>query len=341
MNPLESWTEEQRSAYLYRACAIAESGTRRAELFARLAGEAEAQATIWRAQLTARGNPAPGPYQPDTRTRLVAGMVKTLGPRKLRRVLAAMKVRGMATYIGAAREDAHARVALEHRHRTLGGGGNLRAAVFGVSDGLVSNTALIMGFAGATFDPRVVLMAGVAGLCAGAFSMASGEYVSVRSQRELYEHQIALERHELVHYPEAEAQELALIYAAKGVPPKEATRLAQKIIADPEHALDTLAREELGLNPAELGSPWSAAASSFFAFATGALIPLAPFIFAPFDQALVVSMSASVISLFGTGAVLSLFTGRSALYAGFRMLGLGSIAAGLTFGIGRLFGVVA
>lgn len=345
MNPLESWTEEQRSAYLYRACAIAESGTSRAELFVRLAGEAEAQATIWRAQLTARGNPAPGPYQPDTRTRLVAGMVKTLGPRKLRRVLAAMKVRGMAIYIGATREDGHGLpkpgAALEHRHRTLGGGGNLRAGVFGVSDGLVFNAALIMGFAGATSDPRVVLMAGVAGLCAGAFSMASGEYVSVRSQRELYEHQIAIERHELLHYPEAEAQELALIYAAKGVPHKEATRLAQKIIADPEHALDTLAREELGLNPAELGSPWSAAASSFVAFAAGALIPLAPFLIAPFDSALLTSMSASAISLFGIGAVLSLFTGRSALYAGLRMLALGSIAAGLTFGIGRLFGVVA
>lgn len=345
MNPLESWTEEQRSAYLYRACAIAESSTRRADLFVRLAGEAEAQATIWRAQMTARGNPAPGPYQPDTRTRLVAGMVKALGPRKLRRVLAAMKVRGMAIYIGATREDEHGLpkpgAALEYRHRTLGGSGNLRSSVFGVSDGLVLNAALIMGFAGATSDPRVVLMAGVAGLCAGAFSMATGEYVSVRSQRELYEHQIALERHELLQYPDAEAQELALIYAAKGVPHKEAARLAQKVVADPEHALDTLAREELGLNPAELGSPWGSATSAFLAFASGALIPLAPFFFGPFDRALLASMCASAIALFGIGAVLSLFTGRNGLYAGLRMLALGSLAAGLTFGIGRAFGVGA
>ena len=147
---------------------------------------------------------------------------------------------------------------IEHRHRGLGGGGNLRAAVFGVNDGLVSNASLILGIAGANPDPHVVLLAGVAGMAAGAFAMAAGEYVSVRSQRELFEYQIGLERDELEEYPEAEAQELALIYAAKGVPPKEARQLADKLVADPEHALDTLAREELGLNPEELGSPWGA-----------------------------------------------------------------------------------
>ena len=344
MNPLESWTEEQRSAFLYRACAEAESGTRRSELFRRLAGEAEAQAAIWRAQLTARGHPAPGPYAPDARTRLVARLVRTLGPRRLRRVLAAMKVRGMAIYATGSVDDGHGPTrpaGVEHRHRSLGGGGNLRAAVFGISDGLVSNASLIMGFAGATSDARVVLVAGVAGLCAGAFSMASGEYVSVRSQRELYEHQIALERSELAQYPEAEAQELALIYAAKGIPQQEATRLAQKIVADPEHALDTLAREELGLNPAELGSPWGAAASSFLAFAAGAFVPLAPFLTMAFDRALIASVVASAIALFAIGATLSLFTGRSAPYAGGRMLALGAFAAAMTYVIGRLFGVAA
>jgi VIT1/CCC1 family predicted Fe2+/Mn2+ transporter len=342
MNPLESWTEEQRSAFLYRACADAERGSRHGELFARLAGEAEAQAAIWRAQLTARGHPAPGPYAPDTRTRLVARMVHALGPRPLRRVLAAMKVRGMAIYAGPRVDAGHAAPLpggdIEHRHRSLGGGGNLRAAVFGVSDGLVSNAALIMGFAGATSDARVVLVAGVAGLAAGAFSMASGEYVSVRSQRELYEHQIGLERAELAQYPEAEAQELALIYAAKGVPQKQAARLAQRIVADPEHALDTLAREELGLNPAELGSPWGAAASSFLAFGAGALVPLAPFLLLPFDRALFASVGASAVVLFAIGAALSLFTGRNAFYAGFRMLALGAGAAAVTHAIGRLFG---
>src|ERR1700682_43959 len=143
-NPLESWNEEQRSALLYRVCADAEAGTPRAELFHRMAGEAEAQAAIWRAQLTARGHPPPGPYLPDARTRLVAALVRRLGPRRLKSVLAAMKVRGMGIYAGSARRDAgHATpvagTGIELRHRGLGRGGNLRAAVFGVNDGLVSN----------------------------------------------------------------------------------------------------------------------------------------------------------------------------------------------------------
>ncbi|HMA31069.1 MAG TPA: VIT1/CCC1 transporter family protein, partial [Casimicrobiaceae bacterium] len=254
MNPLESWTEEQRSAFLYRACADAESGTVRAELFRRLAGEAEAQAAIWRAQLTARGHPPPGPFVPDARTRLVARLVQWLGPRRLRSVLAAMKVRGMTIYGSAPpSEPGHtaptAGSQFERRHRGLGSGGNLRAAVFGVNDGLVSNASLILGVAGASTDVKVVVLTGVAGMAAGAFAMAAGEYVSVQSQRELYEYQIGLERDELKEYPEAEAQELALIYAAKGLPPRQADRLAKRLVADPEHALDTLAREELGLNP--------------------------------------------------------------------------------------------
>jgi hypothetical protein len=191
MNPLEAWTEEQRSAYLYRVCAEAEAGTRRAELFRRLAGEAEAQAAIWRAQLTAKGLSAPPPFEPDARTRIVARLVGSLGPRRMRGVLSAMKVRGMAIYSGAAaREPGHAAPLpgspVEFRHRALGGGGNLRAAVFGINDGLVSNAALILGVAGANPDPKIVLLTGVAGLAAGAFAMAAGEYVSVRSQRELY-----------------------------------------------------------------------------------------------------------------------------------------------------------
>ena len=344
MNPLLSWSEEQRSAYLYRACAEAESGTVRADLFQRLAGEAEAQAAIWRAQLTARGHPPPPPYRPDSRTQLVARMVKILGPRRMKSVLAAMKVRGMAVYgtsLGA--ETGHAvptaKGGMEHRHRNLGGGGNLRAAVFGVNDGLVSNASLILGVAGASSDPHLVLVSGVAGLAAGAFAMAAGEYVSVRSQRELFEYQISLERDELKQYPEAEAQELALIYAAKGLPQREATKLAKQIVADPEHALDTLAREELGLNPGELGSPIGAAASSFMAFAAGAALPLVPFVFAAGNRALPTSIGVTGVALFAIGATLSLFTGRSAWLSGTRMLFLGALAGAVTFGIGRLFGV--
>ncbi len=344
MNPLESWQEEQRSAFLYRICAEAEAGTTRAEMFRRLAGEAEAQGAIWRAQLTARGHAAPAPYAPDLRTRFVAGLVRRLGPERLKSVLAAMKVRGMAIYgTSLAHEPGHARPTTtsmsEHRHRGLGGGGNLRAAVFGVNDGLVSNASLILGVAGASPDPHTVLLTGIAGMTAGAFAMAAGEFVSVQSQRELYEHQIGLERDELKQYPEAEAQELALIYAAKGLPAKEADRLAQRLIADPEHALDTLAREELGLNPDELGSPWGAAISSFLSFAAGALLPLLPFVFASSTRALPIAIGVTAVALFSVGATLSLFTGRGAVRSGARMLLLGALAGAVTFAIGKLAGV--
>ena len=344
MNPLESWNEEQRWAYLSRACSQAEEGTVRAELFRRLAGEAEAQAAIWRAQLTARGHPAPGPFVPDTRTRMVARLVEWMGPRPLRGVLAAMKVRGMAIYGTSAANDAvHlppvAGGAPERRHRGLGSGGNLRAAVFGVNDGLVSNASLILGVAGASSDPKTIVLAGVAGLAAGAFSMAGGEYVSVRSQRELYEYQIALEREELAQYPEAEAQELAIIYAAKGIPKRQAEQVAQRLVADPEHALDTLAREELGLNPAELGSPIGAGASSFAAFAAGALLPLLPFLFSAGDRALAIAIAVTAVALFSIGATLSLFTGKGALRSGLRMLALGAAAGAVTWTIGKLAGV--
>jgi VIT1/CCC1 family predicted Fe2+/Mn2+ transporter len=343
MNPLESWREEQRAAMLYRACADAERDNARGELFVRLAGEALAQAAIWQAQLTARGSPAPGPYVADRRTRIVARLVGLVGPRRLRPVLSAMKVRGMSIYSqGAAGVDpGHAAPAaggVERRHRGLAGGGNLRAAVFGVSDGLVSNASLIFGVAGASASAPLVVLSGVAGLAAGAFAMAAGEYVSVRSQREFFEYQIGLERDELAQYPDAEAQELALIYAAKGLPRREAERVAQKIVADPEHALDTLAREELGLNPDELGSPFGAAATSWCAFALGAAIPLLPFVLRA-THALAASIASTGAALFAVGAVLSLFTGRHAWRSGLRLLALGAGAGALTWLIGHALGV--
>jgi VIT1/CCC1 family predicted Fe2+/Mn2+ transporter len=342
MNPLDSWAEEQRSAFLYRACADAENGTVRAELFRRLAGEAEAQAAIWRAQLTARGYPAPGPFVPDARTRIVANLVQWLGPRRLKNVLAAMKVRGMAVY-GGGNDDGHgvptALAMLERHHRGLAGGGNLRAAVFGVNEGIVSNAGLILGVAGATNDVRMIVLSGVAGMAAGALAIAAGEYVSVRAQRELYDRQIALERHELAQYPEAEAQELTLIYAAKGLPLKQADRLARRLVADPEHALDTLAREELGVNPRALGSPLLSGLTSLAAFALGAFEPLAPWLFGFGSVALGWMIGVSAACLFAVGAAMSLFTGRSALYSGARMLVIGVVAGAITFGIGHLMGL--
>jgi VIT1/CCC1 family predicted Fe2+/Mn2+ transporter len=221
----------------------------------------------------------------------------------------------------------------------LSGGGNLRAAVFGVNDGLVSNASLILGVAGAAADIGVIVLSGIAGLLAGAFSMAAGEYVSVRSQREMYEYQIGLEADELEQYPEEEAGELALIYEARGIPHETAKKMADDIIADPDRALDALAREELGLNPDELGSPWGAAISSFLAFAVGGMIPLLPFLVLAHHGALPISIGLTAIALFSVGATLSLFIGRGAIRGGLRMLLIGGGAGALTFLIGSMLGV--
>ena len=225
------------------------------------------------------------------------------------------------------------------RHRGMGSGGNLRAAVFGVNDGLISNASLIMGIAGATADNALILLSGAAGLIAGAFSMAAGEYVSVRSQREMYEYQIGLEKEELDHYPEEEAEELALIYQARGLPREDAVRLATQLTADPARALDTLAREELGLNPDDLGSPWGAALFSFVAFALGASIPLLPFLFVSGMKSMMLAIALTAVALFAVGATLSLFTGRNAGRSGARMLAIGCTAGAVTYALGRLLGV--
>ncbi len=218
-----------------------------------------------------------------------------------------------------------------------GVGGNLRAAVFGANDGLISNASLIMGIAGATSDTRMILLTGVAGVLAGALSMASGEFVSVRSQRELYEHQILLEQEELEEYPEEEAEELALIYAARGMDLDEARLVSHKMLADPKHALDVLAREELGLNPDDLGSAWGAAGFSF-ALLRGGRVGAAVAVSVRRRRTRCVRRAHGV-ALFGLGATISLFTGRRAVRSGIRMLAIGAAAAGLTYGLGYLFGV--
>jgi VIT1/CCC1 family predicted Fe2+/Mn2+ transporter len=338
MNEIANWGEEKRAAYLYRVVAACETGTPREKLFLGLAGEAESQAAIWERKALATGAVMP-PFVPDVRSRVVAGLVRRHGPRRLRTVLAAMKVRGMSTYASGSGQVASHQLDDVGHHRGLSGGGNLRAAVFGVNDGLISNASLIMGVAGASADPAAILLTGAAGLVAGAFSMAAGEYVSVRSQREMYEYQIGLERDELAEYPAEEAQELALIYEARGIPADDALRMAQQIIADPERALDTLAREELGLNPEDLGSPWGAALSSFFSFALGGAIPLLPFLFGRSGTNLPAVVALTGIALFAVGATLSLFTGRNALLSGARMLAIGAAAGGVTFLIGKFLGV--
>ena len=338
MNEITSWTEEKRAAYLYRVVAACEAGTPREKLFLGLAGEAEGQAAIWAKKAQAAGATVP-PFTPDVRSRVVAGLVRRHGPRRLRTVLAAMKVRGMSVYANSSGQVATHQLDDIGHHRGLSGGGNLRAAVFGVNDGLISNASLILGVAGANANNATILLTGAAGLVAGAFSMAAGEYVSVRSQREMYEYQIGLERDELAEYPEEEAHELALIYEARGVKREEALRMATQIIADPERALDTLAREELGLNPEDLGSPWGAALSSFVSFGVGSLIPLLPFFFGLGKNSLLAVIALTAVALFAVGATLSLFTGRSAWLSGARMLAIGATAGGVTYFIGRQLGV--
>ena len=338
---LSGWREEKQAAYLYHVAADVEAGTPRASLFVELAGEAEKQAAIWARLAHEAGLRAPALYVPDTRTRVVAALVRRFGARPLRTVLSAMKVRGMSLYTHAMHGDTSQAPdgEMSKRHRGMGSGGNLRAAVFGVNDGLISNAGLIMGMAGATADNQLILLSGAAGLIAGAFSMAAGEYVSVRSQREMLEYQIGLEKEELEHYPEEEAEELALIYQARGLPREDAVRLATQLIADPARALDTLAREELGLNPDDLGSPWGAALFSFSAFALGASVPLLPFFFASGTQSLLIAMSLTALALFGVGATLSLFTGRNAWWSGARMLAIGCAAGAVTYLIGKGLGV--
>ncbi len=224
-------------------------------------------------------------------------------------------------------------------HRT-GRSGTLRAVIFGVSDGLVSNLSLVMGVTGASAgNPSFILLAGVAGLLAGAISMAAGEYVSMQSQRELFEHQIELERAEMEAVPEEEEAELAAAYRAKGFSREEADRIAERIFEDPATALDMLVREELGLDPDELGSAWGAAAGSFVAFAIGAAVPVIPYLFGGGTLPLVFSLGLSLLALFIVGAGVSLLTGRGLLFSGARQLGIGLAAAAVTYLIGSLIGV--
>jgi vacuolar iron transporter family protein len=219
--------------------------------------------------------------------------------------------------------------------------GTLRAVIFGVSDGLVSNLSLVMGVAGAAAatESHFILLAGIAGLLAGAFSMAAGEYISMQSQRELFERQIELERAELEAMPEEEQAELAALYRAKGFERQEADRIAQQLFRDPETALDALVREELGLDPDELGSPWGAASGSFAAFAVGAAMPVLPYLVASGTVAFVASLVLSLGALFAVGAGVSLLTGRSAIFSGSRQVAIGAAASAVTYAVGSVIGV--
>jgi vacuolar iron transporter family protein len=342
---VDSWYHEKESAWLYRQVAAAEADPAKSALFLRLAAAAEEQAAKWQlaAQRDTPGAAETRLFVPSLRARIVARLLARFDPRSLRPILAAMKLRGLSIYSAPLAVAGHAMptslAQVGARHRSALGGG-LRAAVFGVNDGLVSNVSLVLGVAGAGVASGYVLTAGLAGLLAGALSMAAGEYVSVRSQREMYEYQIALEREELAEYPDEEAEELALIYQARGVALEQAREVSQALLANPEAALDVLAREELGLNPDDLGSPWQAASSSFVAFALGAAVPLAPFLLGITGaRATVGAVAITLVALFAVGLGLSLFTGRDAVRSALRMVLIGGGAGVVSFLVGHAVGV--
>jgi vacuolar iron transporter family protein len=227
----------------------------------------------------------------------------------------------------------------EKRHRSVGGNA-LRAAVLGGNDGLVSNFSLMMGVAGAAESQQPVLLAGLAGLLAGALSMALGEWISVKSSQELYENQMQLEMDELNTNPEGEEKEIALIYMAKGIPQEQSKTMAAEIMKNKEKAHEILVKEELGINHEELkGSAIEAAVASFVLFAVGAMIPLVPFFFTAGYTAIILSTIGSAIGLFIIGSMITLFTGKSIWFSGFRQVGFGLAAAAVTFGVGHLIGV--
>jgi VIT1/CCC1 family predicted Fe2+/Mn2+ transporter len=357
-----NYLSEMDGAALYRALARREENETRRRVLQRLAEAEDRHAGRWAQLLRSSGTPLP-PHRASGRTRILAFLARAFGPRRVLPVVIGLEAKDEEHYRTqpearglSAEERGHRRAlgALEsspvavdsilerERWHRRGGGGTLRAAVFGVSDGLVSNFSLVMGVAGASVAPGFVLVSGTAGLLAGAFSMAAGEWISMKAQKEMLERELELEKEELEMSPEEERDELALIYQAKGIPEDEAIALAARLLSDPKTALDTLAREELGLDPAELGSPWGAAGSSFAAFSVGALVPLAPFLLTGvFGNVIAASAVASALALFLVGAVLSVFTSRGAFASGARMLLIGCAAAAVTYAVGSWLGVEA
>ncbi len=357
------WQDEMNSAALYGALAELEKNPKLAELYRRLSATERAHANTWAEQLRAAGRPVPA-FQPAWRTRLLIWLARRFGVETVLPTLTAQEARGSHDYVGAGAptdlahtEQAHARLLrqvsqtgpggleggalarIEGRHRTAGGNA-LRAAVLGANDGLVSNLSLVMGVAGAELSGGSILVTGLAGLLAGAISMALGEWISVQSSRELYEKQLRTEREELAAAPEEEAEELALIYQARGLTEANARELATRLMQDRETALAALARDELGIDPQELGgSAWEAALTSFGLFALGAVLPVIPFAFLSGVNAVVASALLSTAGLFAIGAVITLFTGRSVVWSGMRQVLFGLAAAAVTYVIGRLIGV--
>jgi VIT1/CCC1 family predicted Fe2+/Mn2+ transporter len=361
----ENLRDELDGAALYTRIAAAETDPVRRDLFLQLAQAETRHAALWRAKLEAAGVREQR-YAPSFRTRLLGKLAQRFGPRFVMPTIAAAEFSDQNKYASqadaqaiSAEERGHAAVVQELAsaptqgrvtdadiaraepwHRGAASGNNLRAAVLGANDGLVSNFCLIMGVAGAGAAGRSILLTGCAGLAAGACSMALGEWLSVTNARELASTQIAREAEEIEQTPQAEQHELALIYQAKGLPRIDAERVAAELMRDKKAALDTLAREELGIDPAELGgNPLSAAATSFALFSAGAIFPVLPFLWLQGTAAIAASVAASAAALCAIGLLTSLFNGRGSWFSALRQTAFGCAAAAVTYGIGAALGV--
>ncbi len=362
---LENWQDEVDSASEYRAMAASEPDPHLVKVYANLAAMEEGHIKFWEDRLRRVGATVP-PRRASWRSRALAALARRLGPDLVLATIAAKEQVDQNSYVrqpetaGTAmpgHERWHAKVLrelvstqprglqgsflgrLEGRHRSVGGNA-LRAAVLGANDGLCSNLSLVMGVAGASVDAHGILLTGLAGLLAGAGSMALGEWVSVTSSRELAEREIRIEASELQEDPEGEGEELRLIYEAKGLSAREAETMARRLLADRTTAIDALAREELGIDPKELGgSAWEAAVASFALFALGAVVPILPFLFLRGTLAVAASAAVSALALFALGAAITVFTGAPVWRSGGRQLILGLAAASLTFGVGKLIGI--
>jgi vacuolar iron transporter family protein len=358
--------DEQNSAYLYRILADVEPDERLSGVYRRLAETEEKHLQFWEQKIREAGETVPERWV-DWRTRVLGWLVRRFGPQFVLPTIAAQEQVDSGCYatqsetsstLMPSEERSHARLLRDissgtsagleggaiarlegRRHRAASGGNALRAAVLGANDGLLSNFSLVMGVIGAAFSSQTILITGLAGLLAGSGSMAMGEWISVRTSRELYERQVSIEEQEIAEVPAEEEEELALIYEAKGLPEDQARTLAARLMADRKSALDTLSREELGIDPEELGgSARGAAVSSDVLFAVGAIVPVFPFFFLTGWPAIAISVLASAAGLFGLGAATTVFTGRSVLLAGSRQVLVGAAAATLTYVLGAIPG---
>ena len=366
-NMLSNLTEERNAVLLYQGLAEAEKNPKLADIYKKMAEVEQHHVDLWTKKLEQEGI-IPSAFRPSWRTRIYRWIAKKFGPEAVLPSIMSMEQNINSSYNQqmdqpdasfqkmTREEGEHARLLsriagsstrglegssvaqLEGRHRATGGNA-LRAAVLGADDGLVSNLSLVMGVAGANLANKSILITGVAGLLAGAISMALGEWLSVQSSRELYQHQINIEATEIETAPEEEGKELALIYQARGFDPVQAQAMSAKIMEDRVGAVETLVREELNMDTKELGgSAWEAAIASFALFALGAIIPVSPFFFLQGPTAVITSIALSIVALFVIGAVITLFTGRPVLPAGIRQVLFGLAAAAITFTLGKLIG---